>query len=129
MQLFAAIDFETATSERTSACAIGYVIFNKTKIIKKASHLIRPPKPEVHFTDIHGLTWDMLKKAKTFDKVWRAKLRVNYQLLITFLHIMLLLIDLSFTHVVIFIISTYLNKNLKILLQSQENIGNLKTIN
>ena len=40
MQLFAAIDFETATSERTSACAIGYVIFNKTKIIKKASHLI-----------------------------------------------------------------------------------------
>ena len=71
MQLFAAIDFETATSERTSACAIGYVIFNKTKIIKKVSHLIRPPKPEVHFTDIHGLTWDMLKKAKTFDKVWR----------------------------------------------------------
>ena len=56
MQLFAAIDFETATSERTSACAIGYVIFNKTKIIKKASHLIKPPKPEVHFTDIHGLT-------------------------------------------------------------------------
>ena len=128
MQLFAAIDFETATSERTSACAIGYVIFNKTKIIKKVSHLIRPPKPEVHFTDIHGLTWDMLKKAKTFDKVWR-KLRVNYQLLITFSHIMLLLIGLSCTHVVIFIISTYLNKNLKILLQSQENIGNLKTIN
>ena len=49
MQLFAAIDFETATSERTSACAIGYVIFNKTKIIKKVSHLIRPPKPEVSF--------------------------------------------------------------------------------
>ena len=71
MHLFAAIDFETATSERTSACAIGYVIFNKTKIIKKVSRLIRPPKPEVHFTDIHGLTWDMLKKAKTFDKVWR----------------------------------------------------------
>ena len=35
MQLFAALDFETATSERTSACAIGYVIFNKSKIIKK----------------------------------------------------------------------------------------------
>ena len=71
MQLFAALDFETATSERTSACAIGYVIFNKSKIIKKASHLIKPPKPEVHFTDIHGLTWEILKKAKPFDKVWR----------------------------------------------------------
>jgi hypothetical protein len=35
MQLFAAIDFETASSERNSACAIGYVIFNQIKIIKK----------------------------------------------------------------------------------------------
>ena len=74
MQLFAAIDFETATSERTSACAIGYVIFNKTKIIKKVSHLIRPPKPEVHFTEIteirdqfgidserFGFSWDRFR--------------------------------------------------------------------
>ena len=37
MQLFAAIDFETASSERNSACAIGYVIFNHSKIIKKKS--------------------------------------------------------------------------------------------
>ena len=71
MQLYAAIDFETATSERTSACAIGYVIFNKIKILKKNSYLIKPPKPEVHFTDIHGLTWEMLKNAKPFNKVWR----------------------------------------------------------
>ena len=82
MQLFAAIDFETASSERNSACAIGYVIFNHSKIIKKKSYLIKPPKPEVHFTEIHGLTWDMLKKEKTFDKVWRLikdeLLRVDY---------------------------------------------------
>ena len=72
MQLFAAIDFETSSSERNSACAIGYVIFNQSKIIKKQSYLIKPPKPEVHYTDIHGLTWEMLKKEKTFDKVWRS---------------------------------------------------------
>ena len=54
MQLYAAIDFETASSERNSACAIGYVIFNQSKIIKKKSYLIKPPKPEVHFTEIHG---------------------------------------------------------------------------
>ena len=42
MQLFAAIDFETASSERNSACAIGYVIFNHSKIIKKKSYLIKP---------------------------------------------------------------------------------------
>ena len=70
MTLFAAIDFETSSSERNSACAIGYVIFNQSKIIKKQSYLIKPPKPEVYFTDIHGLTWEMLKKEKTFDKVW-----------------------------------------------------------
>ena len=39
MQLFAAIDFETASSERNSACAIGYVIFNHKTIIKKKSFL------------------------------------------------------------------------------------------
>ncbi|MFL2533907.1 MAG: 3'-5' exonuclease [Alphaproteobacteria bacterium] len=72
MQLFAAIDFETSSSERNSACAIGYVIFNQSKIIKKQSYLIKPPKPEVYYTDIHGLTWEMLKKEKTFDKVWRS---------------------------------------------------------
>ena len=72
MPLFAAIDFETSSSERNSACAIGYVIFNQSKIIKKQSYLIKPPKPEDYFTDIHGLTWDMLKKEKTFDKVWRS---------------------------------------------------------
>ena len=54
MQLFAALDFETASSERNSACAIGYVIFNHSKIIKKQAYLIKPPKPEVQFTEIHG---------------------------------------------------------------------------
>ena len=71
MQLFAAIDFETSSSERNSACSLGYVIFNQSKIIKKQSYLIKPPKPEIQFTEIHGLTWEILKKEKTFDKVWR----------------------------------------------------------
>ena len=39
MQLFAALDFETASSERNSACAIGYVIFNHSKILKKQAYL------------------------------------------------------------------------------------------
>ena len=50
MQLFAAIDFETSSSERNSACSLGYVIFNQSKIIKKQSYLIKPPKPEIQFT-------------------------------------------------------------------------------
>ena len=70
MGLYAAIDFETSNIERNSACAIGYVLFNSDQILKKQSYLIKPPKPEIYFTDIHGITWDMLKNQKNFDKVW-----------------------------------------------------------
>ena len=55
MTLFAAIDFETSSSERNSACAIGYVIFNQSKIIKKQSYLIKTPQPQLHFSYIHVL--------------------------------------------------------------------------
>jgi|TARA_B110000503_G_scaffold36501_1_gene59734 DNA polymerase-3 subunit epsilon len=71
MELFAAIDFETANSDRKSACQIGYVIFNKTKILNKKSYLIKPPSFDFFFTEIHGITWDMVKKEKTFDKIWK----------------------------------------------------------
>ena len=128
MQLFAAIDFETSSSERNSACALGYVIFNHSKIIKKQSYLIKPPKPEVHFTEIHGLTWEMLKKEKTFDKVWKkAKEELS-------------IVDYFFAHNAPFDRSVlhsccyYYNielplKSSKIPLFWQENIGNLKIIN
>ena len=70
MKIFASIDFETSNIERNSACAIGYVLFNSNKILKKKSYLIKPPKPEIYFTEIHGITWDMLKNKNNFDKVW-----------------------------------------------------------
>ena len=46
MQLFAALDFETASSERNSACAIGYVIFNHSKILKNKHILLNLPNPK-----------------------------------------------------------------------------------
>ena len=70
MKIFASIDFETSNIERNSACAIGYVLFNSSKILKKKSYLIKPPKPEIYFTEIHGITWEMLKNKSNFDKVW-----------------------------------------------------------
>ena len=113
MQLFAAIDFETSSSERNSACSIGYVIFNQSKIIKKQSYLIKPPKPEIQFTEIHGLTWDMLKKEKTFDKVWK---QVEIELLSVdyFSPIMHPLIDQFSIRLVIIIILTFLLKSSRI---------------
>ena len=42
-QSFAAIDFETATSERNSACAVGVVVFEQGSPTDTLSLLIRPP--------------------------------------------------------------------------------------
>ena len=40
---FAAIDFETATSERNSACAVGVIVFEHGTPADTLSSLIRPP--------------------------------------------------------------------------------------
>ena len=41
---YAAIDFETANYERASACSLGIVISDGTKVTDRWHHLIRPPK-------------------------------------------------------------------------------------
>ena len=40
---FAAIDFETATSQRSSACAVGVVVFEQGSPVDRRRLLIRPP--------------------------------------------------------------------------------------
>ena len=66
MELYAAIDFETANSDRKSACQIGYIIFNKTKILNKKSYLIKPPSFDFFF---YRYSWNYMgygKKRKNF---------------------------------------------------------------
>ena len=67
---FLAIDFETANYSRDSACSVGIVRVEKSKIVHKAVHLIRPPSREFVFTYIHGITWNDVKIAPTFKEVW-----------------------------------------------------------
>ena len=86
MGIFASIDFETSNIERNSACAIGYVLFNSSKIFKKKSYLIKPSKPEIHFTEIHGITWEMLKNKSNFDKVWAEVIQDLKEADIVFVH-------------------------------------------
>ncbi len=66
-----AIDFETADYKPDSACAIGMVRIEDMKIVDTFSSLIRPPRSKVHFTEIHGLTWNDVKDAPTFPEVWQ----------------------------------------------------------
>ena len=70
MTRFAAIDFETANGHRHSACAVGVSIVENGRIVDSIESLICPPDTEFWFTHIHGLTWDDVCDAPTFDRVW-----------------------------------------------------------
>ena len=71
MTRFAAIDFETANGYRHSACAIGVTIVERGKIVDSVESLICPPERYFRFTYVHGLTWDDVCDAPTFDVVWK----------------------------------------------------------
>ncbi|MBI5462666.1 MAG: 3'-5' exonuclease [Gammaproteobacteria bacterium] len=70
MPRFAAIDFETASHGRDSACAVGVVIVERGRIVDRLYELIRPPSRQFAFTYIHGLSWEDVKDAPSFDAVW-----------------------------------------------------------
>lgn len=65
-----AIDFETSGYVGNSACALGVAIIDHGQIVARHYSLLRPPSSKILFTEIHGLTWEMLKDAKTFKEIW-----------------------------------------------------------
>ena len=67
---FAAIDFETANSARDSACSVGIAVVNGGRVETLETRLIRPPTRDFEFTHIHGLSWEDVRRAPTFDAVW-----------------------------------------------------------
>ena len=67
---FVAIDFETASYQPDSACAVGLVKVVGGEIVDKAVHLIRPPTREFVFTYVHGLTWKDVAKSDDFGTLW-----------------------------------------------------------
>lgn len=69
---FVAIDFETFTAERTSACAIGMCKVKKGVIIQEFYSLISPIPDErtTNNTFVHGITKEMLLDAPTFKELF-----------------------------------------------------------
>jgi DNA polymerase-3 subunit epsilon len=67
---FLAIDFETADYGRDSACALGLVRVEEGKITKRKHLLIRPPRRDMVFTYIHGITWEDVVDQPTFGEQW-----------------------------------------------------------
>ena len=67
---FVALDFETANPDPASACAVGLVRVEHGQIVRKAVHLIRPPRPWFVFTHIHGISWRRVVGKPTFSDLW-----------------------------------------------------------
>ena len=70
---FAAIDFETANSERTSVCSVGVVIVRDGKIVDSFYSLIRPEPNYYNYwcTQVHGITRNDTDTAPVFPNVWK----------------------------------------------------------
>jgi DNA polymerase-3 subunit epsilon len=67
---FVAIDFETADRGRDSACPVGLVRVEGSKVVKKEARLIRPPRCYFEFTYIHGISWSDVAGEPSFAEVW-----------------------------------------------------------
>ena len=70
---FVAIDFETATSARDSACAVAAVMFDRGNVIDSFVSLIRPPGNEYDpfNISIHGIKPGDTQSSPSFPEVWR----------------------------------------------------------
>jgi len=70
MRTFTAIDFETASYPRHTACALGIVMVEGNRIIRSDHFYIRPPTRDFPLTWIHGITWSDVREAPKFKHLW-----------------------------------------------------------
>lgn len=72
MRDFAAIDFETANSERSSVCSVGVVIVRDGEIADTFYSLIQPEPNYYNYwcSRVHGLCREDTEDAPIFPKVW-----------------------------------------------------------
>ena len=73
MKDFAAIDSETANSERSSVCSVGVVIVRNNEIVDSFYSLINPEPNYYNYwcTKVHGLTNRDTDDAPIFPEVWK----------------------------------------------------------
>lgn len=70
---FVALDFETATHEKNSACELGVCIVENGQIKETKSWLIKPPSFPYfnhHNVAVHGITPEDVRHSPTFGDVW-----------------------------------------------------------
>lgn len=69
---FVAIDFETASSDLSSACAVGITAIKNFEIVDNFYSLIQPPRNYFDHINIsiHGITPEMTTDAPTLTNLW-----------------------------------------------------------
>lgn len=85
MKNFVAIDFETATNYRNSACAVGIVTVTDNIITDEFHTLIQPPQNvySYHNINVHGIRPEDTINAPTFDEVFfEIKRRLQNQIVV-----------------------------------------------
>ena len=72
MRDFAAIDFETANSKRTSVCSVGVVVVRSGEIVNSFYSLIQPEPNYYNYwcSRVHGLCQADTDSAPVFPEVW-----------------------------------------------------------
>ena len=78
---FIALDFETATGERNSACELGICIVENGNITETKSWLIKPPSYPYfnpYNVAVHGISPEDVKDAPTFAEVWEEVQEILY---------------------------------------------------
>ena len=70
MSSFVAIDFETASQDGDSACAVAVAAGRDGRLTGSWSSRIRPPAAQFTFTHVHNLTWEDVRAAPAFDGIW-----------------------------------------------------------
>lgn len=68
-----ALDFETASRARDSACAVGWVEYEGSRLLARHHHLIHTTERFI-FTDLHGLSAEDVATAQPFPDLWREHL-------------------------------------------------------
>ncbi len=67
---FVAIDFETSDNYADGACCIGLVRVDQGRITRRIRQLLRPPRDQVWYTAIHGITLQDVLDKPSFRQAW-----------------------------------------------------------
>ena len=67
---FVAIDFETADHRPDSACSLAVVVVDGVTVVNQRYFLIRPPRPHIVLSYLHGITWADVADKPPFADVW-----------------------------------------------------------